>query len=50
MSLFVKNGEGEWKRYIVLPKASLEILRNCYDIYKSKHPEDIYFKTKKEIY
>ena len=28
MRLFVRNGKGERERYTVLPKASLEMLRN----------------------
>ena len=30
MRIFVRNGKGERERYTVLPKASLEMLRECY--------------------
>lgn len=43
MRLFVRNGKGERQRYTVLPKASLEMLRKCYEIYKPKHPEGYMF-------
>ena len=39
MRLFVRNGKGERERYTVLPKASLEMLRKCYKMYKPNHPE-----------
>ena len=43
MRLFVRNGKGERERYTVLPKASLEMLRKCYQIYQPKHPEGYMF-------
>lgn len=36
MRLFVRNGKGEKQRYTVLPKASLEMLRECYRRYRRK--------------
>ena len=39
MRLFVRNGKGERERYTVLPKASLEMLRECYRRYRPNHPE-----------
>ena len=38
MRLFVRNGKGSRERYTVLPKASLEMLRKCYQMYKPNHP------------
>ena len=38
MRIFVRNGKGERERYTVLPKASLEMLRECYKRYKPNHP------------
>lgn len=46
MRLFVRNGKGERERYTVLPKASLEMLRKYYKIYKPKHPEGYMFLNK----
>ena len=43
MRLFVRNGKGERERYTVLPKASLEMLRECYRRYKPNHPERYMF-------
>ena len=43
MRLFVRNGKGERERYTVLPKASLEMLRECYRRYKRNHPEGYMF-------
>lgn len=43
MRLFVRNGKGERQRYTVLPKASLEMLRKCYKMYKPNHPEGYMF-------
>ena len=43
MRLFVRNGKGERERYTVLPEASLEMLRECYRIYKPKHKEGYMF-------
>jgi len=43
MRLFVRNGKGERERFTVLPKASLEMLRECYKRYKPKHPEGYMF-------
>ena len=46
MRLFVRNGKGEKERYTVLPKASLEMLRKYYKIYKPKNPEGYMFLNK----
>ena len=43
MRLFVRNGKGERERYTVLPKASLEMLRECYRRYRPNHPEGYMF-------
>lgn len=43
MRLFVRNGKGKRQRYTVLPKASLEMLRKYYRMYKPKHPEGYMF-------
>ena len=43
MRIFVRNGKGERERYTVLPKASLEMLRECYRRYKPNHPEGYMF-------
>lgn len=43
MRIFVRNGKGERERYTVLPKASLEMLRKCYKMYKPNHPEGYMF-------
>ena len=43
MRLFVRNGKGERQRYTVLPKASLEMLRECYKRYRPNHPEGYIF-------
>lgn len=43
MRLFVRNGKGERERYTVLPEKSLEMLRNCYKIYRPNHPEGYMF-------
>ena len=43
MRLFVRNGKGERERYTVLPKASLEMLRKCYKMYRPNHPEGYMF-------
>ena len=43
MRLFVRNGKGERQRYTVLPKASLEMLRECYRIYRPNHTEGYMF-------
>ena len=43
MRVFVRNGKGEKQRYTVLPKASLEMLREYYKKYKPNHPEGYLF-------
>ena len=43
MRVFVRNGKGEKERYTVLPKASLEMLRKYYKMYKPNHPEGYLF-------
>ena len=43
MRLYVRNGKGERERYSVLPKASLEMLRKCYQMYQPKHPKGYMF-------
>lgn len=43
MRLFVRNGKGERERYTVLPKASLEMLRKYYQMYKPRQPEGYMF-------
>ena len=43
MRIFVRGGKGGKDRYTVLPKASLEMLRKYYKIYKPKHPEGYIF-------
>lgn len=43
MRVFVRNGKGERERYTVLPKASLEMLRKYYQIYKPNHKEGYLF-------
>ena len=43
MRLFVRNGKGEKERYTVLPKVSLEMLRECYRRYRPNHPEGSMF-------
>ena len=43
MRLFVRNGKGEKERYTVLPKVSLEMLRECYRRYRPNHPEGYMF-------
>ena len=43
MRLFVRNGKGERERWTVLPEASLEMLRECYQRYKPNHPEGYMF-------
>ena len=43
MRIFVRNGKGERERYTVLPKASLEMLRECYRRYNPNHPEGYMF-------
>ena len=43
MRLFVRNGKGEKERYTVLPKGSLEMLRECYRRYRPNHPEGYMF-------
>ena len=43
MRVFVRNGKGERQRYTVLPKASLEMLREYYEKYKPNHPEGYLF-------
>ena len=43
MRLFVRNGKGERQRYTVLPKTSLEMLRECYRRYRPNHPEGYMF-------
>ena len=48
MRLFVRNGKGERERYTVLPKASLEMLRKCYKMYKPNHPEGYMFLNREE--
>lgn len=47
MRIFVRNGKGERERYTVLPKASLEMLRECYRRYKPNHPEGYMFLNRK---
>ena len=43
MRIFVSEGKGKKDRYTVLPKASLEMLRKYYKMYKPKHPEGYIF-------
>lgn len=43
MRLFVRNGKGERERYTVLPKASLEMLREYFKRYKPNHLEGYLF-------
>lgn len=43
MRIFVRNGKGERERYTVLPKMSLEMLRECYKRYKPNHKEGYMF-------
>ena len=43
MRIFVREGKGGKDRYTVLPKASLEMLRKYYEMYKPKHPEGYLF-------
>ena len=43
MRIFVRNGKGERERFTVLPKASLDMLREYYSRYKPKHPEGYLF-------
>lgn len=43
MRLFVRNGKGERERYTVLPEASLEMLRKCYQMYQPKHKDGYMF-------
>jgi len=43
MRLFVRNGKGARERYTVLPAASLEMLRKCYQMYKPNHPDGYMF-------
>lgn len=43
MRLFVRNGKGERERYTVLPKASLEMLREYFKRYKPNHREGYLF-------
>ena len=43
MRIFVRGGKGGKDRYTVLPKASLEMLRKYYEMYKPKHPEGYLF-------
>ena len=50
MRLFVRNGKGERERYTVLPKASLEMLRKCYKMYRPNHPEGYMFLNRENEY
>ena len=43
MRLFVRNGKGERERYTVLPKASLEMLREYFKRYKPRHKDGYLF-------
>ena len=43
MRIFVSEGKGKKDRYTVLPKASLDMLRKYYKMYKPKHPEGYIF-------
>lgn len=43
MRLFVRDGKGKRERFTVLPQASLEMLRKCYQMYKPNHPEGYLF-------
>lgn len=43
MRLFVRNGKGERERYTILPKVSLEMLREYFKRYKPKHTEGYLF-------
>jgi len=43
MRIFVSEGKGKKDRYTVLPKASLNMLRKYYKMYKPKHPEGYIF-------
>ena len=44
MRIFVRNGKGERERYTVLPKASLEVLRECYKRYRPNDTSIAYAK------
>lgn len=43
MRLFVRNGKGERERYTVLPKASLDMLREYFKRYKPRHKDGYLF-------
>ena len=43
MRIFVSEGKGKKDRYTVLPKASLDMLRKYYKMYKPHHPEGYIF-------
>lgn len=43
MRIFVRNGKGNKQRYTILPKASLEMLREYYKKERPKHPEGYLF-------
>lgn len=43
MRIFVRDGKGNKERYTVLPEKSLEMLRECYKIYRPNHPEGYMF-------
>ena len=43
MRIFVRKGKGEKERYTVLPRTSLEMLREYYRMYQPKHPEGYLF-------
>ncbi len=43
MRIFVRAGKGGKERYTVLPKTSLEMLREYYKKYQPKHPEGYLF-------
>ena len=43
MRIFVSEGKEKKYRYTVLPKASLDMLRKYYKMYKQKHPEGYIF-------
>ena len=47
MRIFVQNGKGKKERYTVLPEATLEMLRMCYQKYKPNHPDGYLFLNRK---
>ncbi len=43
MRIFVRDGKGNKERYTILPKASLEMLREYYKVERPNHPEGYLF-------